>query len=311
MEYLNDPGLKMDRLAAESAMHIGLLNDSYRTQTFLDAISKAVKPGDVVVEVGCGIGLLSIAAAKAGAKHVYAIEASDIAHVAREMFKNNGVEDKITLIHAWSTDVELPEKADVFISEMIGNDPFAEEILQVASDAKKRLMKEDAVYIPEAIRLYGVPVSIPQAQLTKRTFDSNTLKKWKKDFSYNFEALAPIRGIPESAFYVKPQNIKTWQTFGEPIKLVDVTMHEGKGCVPPVSTKMTPIKESACNGFVLHFEVIVGDGNTITTQPQTVADSNHWRIPVYTLDKTQAFIKNQTWNLTYSFMGGVSHFSVK
>ena len=37
------------------------------------------------MDVGCGTGILSMMAAKAGAKHVYAVEMSDMADIARKI----------------------------------------------------------------------------------------------------------------------------------------------------------------------------------------------------------------------------------
>jgi predicted RNA methylase len=70
--------------------------------------------------------MLAIAAACASS-HVYAIEASGIGKLAKAIFKANGLADRITLIEGWSTQVNLPEKADVLISEIIGNEPLGEQ----------------------------------------------------------------------------------------------------------------------------------------------------------------------------------------
>jgi SAM-dependent methyltransferase len=70
--------------------------------------------------VGCGTGILSLLAAKAGAAHVYAVDASSVAIKAIENIKANGYADKITVLRGKVEDVELPEgvKADVIISEV-------------------------------------------------------------------------------------------------------------------------------------------------------------------------------------------------
>lgn len=59
-----------------------------------------------------------VLAAKAGAKHVYAIEASGLASKARENIKRNGFESVITVIQTKVENVTLPVKqVDVIISE--------------------------------------------------------------------------------------------------------------------------------------------------------------------------------------------------
>jgi histone-arginine methyltransferase CARM1 len=77
--------------------------------------------GRVVVDVGAGSGILSMFAALAGAKHVYAVEASEMAEYARKLIAGNPLlAERITVIKGKIEDIELPEKADVLISEPMG-----------------------------------------------------------------------------------------------------------------------------------------------------------------------------------------------
>ena len=69
-------------------------------------------PGDfkdkIVLDIGCGTGILSIFAARAGAKHVYAIENAEIALFAEEIIKRNNLSGKITVIKGKMEEIELP-----------------------------------------------------------------------------------------------------------------------------------------------------------------------------------------------------------
>lgn len=78
--------------------HEQLVFDKIRCDTFREAIHRVVKPGDVVVDLGAGTGLLSFFALEAGAHHVYAIEISPIANAAAELIEANNFRDRITLI---------------------------------------------------------------------------------------------------------------------------------------------------------------------------------------------------------------------
>ena len=89
-----------------------MLHDDRRTGDYLAALAEAVRPGDVVLDIGTGSGVLAVAAARAGARRVYAVEASDIAEVAERVFAANGVTDTVTLVPGWSREIELPEPAD-------------------------------------------------------------------------------------------------------------------------------------------------------------------------------------------------------
>ncbi len=161
-------------------IHISMLNDRARTSNYIDGIREVVQSGDIVVDVGTGTGILAIAAAEAGARHVYAIEASGIGKLAGKIFKANGVANRITLIEGWSTQINLPELADVMISEMIGNEPLAENVLEITTDAIKRLLKPNARLIPRKIKIFGLPVTIPQ----NRTYETDFCRREPPELAF-------------------------------------------------------------------------------------------------------------------------------
>ena len=110
----------------------------------------------MVVEVGTGTGVLAIAAARAGARHVYTIEGGAMAPVAREVIRTNGVADRVTVVEGWSTEVTLPERGSVFVSETIGNLAF-DELIAIARDAVRRHLEPGARMIPQQLRLWRCP----------------------------------------------------------------------------------------------------------------------------------------------------------
>ena len=104
-------------------LHQGnMLQDLTRTGTYRHAfVSNAVDFHDkVVLDVGTGTGILAIFACQAGARKVYAVEASQSAEIARSLIEANGYSDRIEVIQAKLEDVQLPEKVDIIISEPIG-----------------------------------------------------------------------------------------------------------------------------------------------------------------------------------------------
>ena len=83
--------------------HRELLADEKRTNAFREAILRTVRPGDVVVDIGCGSGILSFFACEAGAARVYAVEERHMADVLRLLAKENGFDDRIVVLHEHST----------------------------------------------------------------------------------------------------------------------------------------------------------------------------------------------------------------
>lgn len=103
-----------------------MIKDRVRTDAYRDSILKNTHlfKDKVVMDVGCGTGILSMFCAKAGAKHVYAIEFSDIANQAQEIIKLNKQEDRIQIVKSKVEDIKkLPgpyEKVDIIVSEWMG-----------------------------------------------------------------------------------------------------------------------------------------------------------------------------------------------
>jgi hypothetical protein len=103
---------------AHHNIHATMIKDQSRTQAYRDAISRSKDKiqGKVVLDVGCGTGMFSMWAARAGAAHVYAVECSAIISKTREIIKANGFEDKVTLIHGRLEEITLPvDKVDVIV----------------------------------------------------------------------------------------------------------------------------------------------------------------------------------------------------
>jgi protein arginine N-methyltransferase 1 len=139
-----------------------MVSDRVRMLAYEAALRATVRPGAVVVELGTGTGVMACLAARLGARRVYAIEPSDAIQVAREVAAANGVADRITFIQAWSRDVELPEKAEVMVSDMRGVLPLFGRNLADVADARGRFLSADAVAVPLRDRIHAAPVEAPE-----------------------------------------------------------------------------------------------------------------------------------------------------
>ncbi|KAG6756977.1 hypothetical protein POTOM_037277 [Populus tomentosa] len=105
--------------------------------------------GRVVVDVGAGSGILSLFAAQAGAKHVYAVEASEMAEYARKLIAGNpSLGERITVIKGKVEEVELPEKADILISEPMGTLLVNERMLESYVIARDRFLVPNGKMFP-------------------------------------------------------------------------------------------------------------------------------------------------------------------
>ncbi|XP_057539448.1 probable histone-arginine methyltransferase 1.4 [Amaranthus tricolor] len=139
-----------------------MLQDYVRTGTYYAAVmeNRVDFSGKVVVDVGAGSGILSLFAAQAGAKHVYAVEASEMAEYARKLIAGNpSLADRITVVKGKVEEVELPEKADILISEPMGTLLVNERMLESYVIARDRFLIPNGKMFPGAGRIHMAPFS--------------------------------------------------------------------------------------------------------------------------------------------------------
>jgi predicted RNA methylase len=148
-----------------------MLRDRVRNEAYQRAIQQVVKPGDVVLDIGAGTGILSIFAAQAGARRVFAVERTGVASVARAMIARNGFTEQIDVLEQDVEDVVLPEKVDVIVSEWMGGFGVDENMLAPQVIARQRWLKPGGVMLPARVTALVAPVSIP-------TFDEE-LAYWR------------------------------------------------------------------------------------------------------------------------------------
>ena len=137
-------------------MHAAMLGDAVRHNAFACAIAQSVRPGDVVLDVGAGTGVLAMMAAQAGAARVYAVEASPIAQIAEANAKGFG--RRITVINERIEDVILPERVDVIVSEWLGAFGIDENLLPMALIARDRWLKPSGKMLPQHVTALAMPI---------------------------------------------------------------------------------------------------------------------------------------------------------
>ena len=136
---------------AEFEVHRTMICDRVRTGAFRRAIDSVVRPGDIVLDVGAGSGILSVFAARAGAARVYAVERTPIAGLAVQLAAANDAADTVTVIHGDIIDIELPEPVDVIVSEWLGGFGIDEGMLAPVIAARDRWLKPGGVMIPHSV----------------------------------------------------------------------------------------------------------------------------------------------------------------
>ena len=139
----------------------------------------------IVMDIGAGTGILSIFAAKAGAKHVYAIEFAEIATFAREIIKRNNLQHKITVIKGKMEEIDLPvPKVDIIISEWMGYFLLYESMLDSVLWARDKYLNQGGKMLPDRAQLYIAAIEDGQYKHQKKTF-------WNDVYGVDMSVLTP------------------------------------------------------------------------------------------------------------------------
>jgi hypothetical protein len=174
--------------------------DEVRNKPYRETIQETVS-GKVVLELGTGRkALWAICCAKAGAKKVYAIEANKKAYQASVEFLKSQRMENVQLIWGFSDKVELPERCNVLVHDLVGDIGSSEGMIPFIEDAKRRLLTSDAIHIPLRCTTYGILVEDPKLSGAEWAL-SYGLREFRR-----LDDLSFIRffGFPESAALSEP-----------------------------------------------------------------------------------------------------------
>lgn len=282
-------------------LHTRMLNDQRRTERFLSATAAVVRPGDVVVDLGTGTGILAMAAARAGARKVYAIEAGPVGPIAKKLFAANGLADRIELVAGYSTDIDLPERADVLVTETFGNSPLSEEVLEIVVDARKRLLKPGARVVPGSVRVFGTPVVVPPKELSQFVFTPDRLRQWRQWYDIDFTPLGSVDRNALLTHWLDREKVADWKPLAPTAPLVDIDLTalgdarvRGSGDVPVH-------KSGVLSGIAVHFELQLSPGVTHSTDPWQSGPDNHWLVPIYFFVEPMDVVDGDVLRISYSY----------
>jgi precorrin-6B methylase 2 len=254
--------------------HILMVNDLERGEKYYQAMKAKIRPGDVVLEVGTGAGLLSCFAARLGAKHVYTVEQSPVLYrVAQKVLAANGLTDKVTILHCNSKDLasldRIKEPIDVFVTETIGTQGLDEGILLVFEHVKP-FLAPNARIIPESVTFKHCLVNMSgireQVQIVHPVFD------------FDLSALnAELKS--NTLYWMQP--LEPWREISNTVETKSFDMLDFKAV--PSRQELEIIANNVCDGMLTWADFRLSDEIRIETRNRYVGAS--WANSVHFMDR--------------------------
>lgn len=260
-------------------IHEEMLKDSVRTRTYMQSIlnNKHLFQGKVVLDVGCGTGILSMFAAKAGARRVFAVDMSAIAQQAKQIIKDNGFQDVIEVLQGKMEDLELPEKVDIIISEWMGYALHYESMLPTVLGARDKWMNAGGKILPDKFQILI-------ATIEDQDYKEEKIEFWNNVYGFNMQAIKQIAlqeplvdtvnadQINSSTFEVAYGNINTMTKDDIPFQ---------------TQFELTFTRNDHVHALVMWFDIdFDASHKRISFSTSPMAKNTHWKQTVFYFEDT-------------------------
>ncbi|KAJ8670484.1 hypothetical protein QAD02_001743 [Eretmocerus hayati] len=252
-------------------VHRLMLDDKSRTLAYKNAIfnMKEHFADKIVMDVGAGTGILTIFCAQAGAKKVYAVEASNLANIIPQVAAENNVVDKVQVIPKLAEDINPCEieKVDIIVSEWMGFYLIHEGMLDSVIFSRDNFLKEGGLMFPSVAKIYAAPCQFPCYN-----------ELWNDVCGVSMKCVAELYRNSKS-LKVLPQLIPKEDILADEKLLVwldlNTTTIEELNRLGGQESVMICSKSGKYQGIGIWFDVEFPDGSILSTSPQ--ADPTHWK----------------------------------
>nr|XP_022903884.1 protein arginine N-methyltransferase 1 [Onthophagus taurus] len=261
---------------AHFGIHHDMLNDKVRTESYRDAILKnsALFSGKTVLDVGCGTGILSMFAAKAGANKVYGIDQSDVVYKAMEIVRENNLHEIIHLIHGRLEDTQLPEeKVDIIVSEWMGYFLLFEGMLDSFIHARDTHLKPNGLVLPSKCTINLIGGS--DLERYKKYIDF-----WDDVYGFNMKCMKS-----EVLGEANIETLSNEHVLTESCVLKEINLRDCTTSTPNFSAnfELKCLKKGVLTCFVGYFDTFFELENLVTFSTGPEVERTHWQQTIFYL----------------------------
>ncbi|CAA2973602.1 probable arginine N-methyltransferase [Olea europaea subsp. europaea] len=259
-------------------IHEEMLKDVVRTKTYQSVIYKNrfLFKDKVVLDVGAGTGILSLFCAKAGAKHVYAVECSSMADMAEEIVKLNNFSNVITVLKGKVEEIELPvAQVDIIISEWMGYFLVYENMLNTVLYARDKWLVKDGLVLPDMASLHLTAIE-------DADYKEDKIEFWNNVYGFDMSCIKK-QALSEPLVDIVEQ--KQIVTNCQLLKTMDISKMALEDASFTAPFKLVAERDDYIHAFVAYFDVTFTKCHKLlgfSTGPKSRA--THWKQTVLYLE---------------------------
>jgi protein arginine N-methyltransferase 1 len=257
-----------------------MLADQPRMNFYRAAITRHIQPGDRVVDLGTGTGILAALAARRGAAKVYAIDHSAILRHARTLAVHNKIEN-VEFIATHSKEFSVDEPVDVILHEQMGDCLFDEAMVANVTDLRERVLKPGGLILPGRFEFYCEPIKIKDSRLVPFLWEL-------KVQGYDYSCLERHRPQEPGYYHLCSSDLALVDHFlGEPEPVLTIDLHTVNEADLPhdLHFTRTVVNAGRLDGYAVYFRARVDDDLCLGSGPLDQGRAPHWGFRILRTDR--------------------------
>jgi protein arginine N-methyltransferase 1 len=272
---------------AHFGIHEEMLKDEVRMKAYRGSIvnNKHLFRDKVVLDVGCGTGIMSLFAAKSGAKKVFAVDNSDIVTQAKQIVEDNKLSDIVVVIKGKVEEIELPvDKVDVIISEWMGYCLLYESMLQTVIFARDKWLKPDGVILPDK-------ATINLTAIEDAEYKEDKINFWDNVYGFNMSCIKKSAMQEPLVDVVEPNQVMAGTSR---LLTIDINTVKEADLSFVVPFRLVALRDDFCHAFVASFDIEFTKCHKnvfFSTGPN--APYTHWKQTVFYLNDVLSMKKGE------------------